>query len=237
MRSVPTLFVREWKSFFFSPTAYIVITVFLALAGYFFFGNLSFSRQATLRPTLDVFAIVLLFVTPIITMRLLAEEARSGTIETLLTAPVRDVEVVLGKFFASLAFLICMLLPTGYYVAVLAKVGSPDYGQIISGYIGLVLVGCVFLSVGLLCSAATKNQIVAAVVAFVALLILWILGALGQLAQQQGLKELLEYIGFFRHFDSFQKGLIDTRDVIYMLSVTTFCLFLTVRVVETRKWR
>jgi len=236
MTKVPTICVRELKSYFYSPIAYIVMTVFLVISGYFFAVILSHSREATLRYSMQNMPIILLFVTPIITMRLLAEESKTGTMETLMTAPVSDFEVVFGKFLAALGFYVAMLVPTLAYVGFLRWVGRPDYGPIIASYIGLVLMGGLFISIGLFASSLTRNQIVAAMIAFAMLLLFWVLGfAAGRSGTT--LSKVIEYIGIFEHFDTFRKGLVDSRDVIYYLSGTAFMLFLTVKVVESRKWR
>jgi len=240
MRAVPTIFRRELISFFYSPIAYIVMTVFLVISGFFFFANVTRMAQMDLgyamRGQFYNMAIVFLFVSPMITMRLLAEEHRSGTMETLMTAPVTDFEVVFGKYLASVAFYIAMLIPTLAYPLTLHIVGSPDWGPIIAGYIGIVLVGCFFLAVGLLTSAFTRNQIIAAIMAFVILLIMWLLDIVSQ-GTGDAAGSVLKYITIFYHIDSFVKGLIDSRDVVYYLSICAFCLFATVRVVESRKWR
>jgi len=238
MRAVPTIFRRELTSFFYSPIAYIVMTVFMVISGFFFYANLSRFEEVSyaMRGQFYNMAIVFLFVSPMITMRLLAEEHRSGTIETLMTAPVTDFEVVFGKYLASVAFYIVILIPTLAYPITLAMVGSPDWGPIISGYIGIILLGGFFLSIGLFCSSLTRNQIVAAILAFVILLLLWLLDIVSRGGGDTA-SDVIKYLTVFYHLDAFVKGLIDTRDVIYYVSICAFCLFATVRVVESRKWR
>ncbi|MCD5402054.1 ABC transporter permease [candidate division NPL-UPA2 bacterium] len=231
MRKIPTLFYREFRSMFFSPIAYIVLTLFLVVSGYFFSMVLHFTREASLRFTLHNMAFVLLFISPMLTMRLLAEERKSGTIETLMTDPVTDMEVVLSKFFAVLSFYLIILAPTLLYVVILKLIGNPDFGPILSGYLGLILIGCVFLSIGLFASSLTKNQIVSAVISLVILLLLWVIGWASDISKVAG------YLSLFEHFEDFRKGVIDTRNIIYYLSTCVLFLFLTVRVVEARKWR
>lgn len=236
MKKVWVLFIREFQAYFYSPMAYVVLTTFLIISGYFFSMILAATEEASLRYTFSNMAITLLFICPLITMRLLAEERKSGTIETLMTDPVREVEVVLGKFFAALLFYIMLLIPTCGYIIILRLVGNPDTGPIISGYIGLVLMGTVFISIGVLASSLSKNQIVAGVITLTSLLLLWVIGWAGELNTGVFAKTLL-YLGFFDHFQSLQKGIIDTKDVIYYISTAVLFLFLTVRTLEARKWK
>jgi ABC-2 type transport system permease protein len=224
------------NAYFFSPVAYVVIVVFLVVSGYFFQKMLFLTNEATLRYSLAISQFVLSILTPVITMRLLSEETKTGTMETLMTAPVTDFEVVFGKFLAAWGLYGVMLTPTLLYIAALSWVGNPDIGPIISSYIGLILMGAMFVSVGLLVSALTKNQIVSAVIGIGALMILWFAGY--YVAGGEGWSsEILRYIGTFGHWDTFTKGLIDTRDIIYYASLTALFIFITVRVVESRKWR
>ncbi|RLF30465.1 MAG: ABC transporter permease, partial [Thermoplasmata archaeon] len=224
------------NAYFLSPIAYIVMTVFLFLSGIFFFAGLVRTQEAYMRGVFLNMGIILLFISPAISMRLLAEEARSGTIETLMTAPVTDFQAVFGKYLASLGFYIFLLIPTIAYPIMLSFVGNPDWGPVISGYIGLILVGCFYMAVGILASSLTKNQIVAAIVGFVILLVFWLIDIIS--ARGSGaVHEVLQYVTLFYHLDTFVKGLIDSRDVVYYLSMSAFFLFLTVRSVESRKWR
>ena len=236
MINIPALTKRELSSYFFSPIAYIVMTAFLVIEGYFFAFILNRSQEAVLRYGMGNTPIILLFAIPIITMRLLAEETKSGTIETLMTAPVTDMEVVLGKFLASVCFVVVMLVPTLFYVLLLEWVGEPDYGPIVSLYAGLVLLGGTYVAIGLLASAFTRNQIVAAIVSFIGLLLFWVIGWAGG-EGGTALAKFFQYVAIMPHFESFGKGMIDFKDVVYYLSAIVFCLFLTMRVVESRKWR
>jgi len=236
MRNVPTIFQREIASYFFSPIAYVVISVFLIASGFFFAGNLQFWQEASLKGSLDSIQFFLLLLTPVITMKLFSEETKSGTIETLMTSPVSDFDVVFCKFLAALSLYIVMILPTWIYVLFLSIFGNPDFGPIFSSYIGLILMGGLFVSVGLLVSSLTKNQVVAAVIGIVSLIILWVVGFLSTYGEGW-FYETLGYIGTFDHWESFTKGIVDTRDVIYYLSFTALLLFITVRNVESRKWR
>jgi ABC-2 type transport system permease protein len=236
MRNVSAIFQREIKAYFFSPIAYVVISVFLVASGFFFAGNLQFWKEASLKGSLDSIQFFLLLLTPVITMKLFSDETKSGTIETLMTSPVTDFDVVFGKFLAALGLYAVMILPTWMYVVFLSFFGNPDFGPIISSYIGLILMGGLFVSIGLLISSLTRNQVVAAVIGIVSLIILWVIGFLSTYGEGW-FYEGLRYCGTFDHWESFTKGIVDTRDVIYYLSFTALMLFLTVRSLESRKWR
>ncbi|MGB9592968.1 MAG: ABC transporter permease [Anaerolineae bacterium] len=236
MKNTLTIARREIQAYFVSPIAYVVAAAFLAIMGYFFAMILYYSREATMRYTLGNMTTVLLFVAPILTMRLLAEEQRMGTIELLLTAPVKDWEVVLGKFLGSLALYACMLGVSLYFPLVLTMVGNPDPGPIVSGYVGMLLLGGALLSLGVLTSSLTQNQIVSAVLGVVLIILLWLVSALGDVTGAP-LSGVFRYLALSEHFYDFFKGVIDTRDVIYYLSVIAAALFLATRVLETRRWR
>ena len=237
MTKVPALFRRELNAYFLSPIAYIVIAVFLIYTGFFFSTSLFENKVVTLKFSVMYIQFILPFLVPVITMRLFSEESKSGTLETLMTAPVSDFEVVMGKFFAAFGLYAVMILSTLIYVVFLHWVGTPDYGSIITSYIGLLLMGCVYISVGLLTSAITKNQIISAVIGIVGLVFLLIIGFVHYIVGEGFFSECLKYIGTFDHWEAFTKGLVDTRDVIYYISLTVLLLFITIRVVESRKWR
>ena len=170
MRNVSTIYQRELLSYFYSPIAYVVISVFLIASGFFFAGNLQFWQEASLKGSLDSIQFFLLLLTPVITMKLFSDESKSGTMETLMTSPVTDFDVVFGKFLAALSLYAVMILPTWIYVLFLSIFGNPDFGPIFSSYIGLILMGGLFVSIGLLVSSLTKNQVVAAVIGIVSLI-------------------------------------------------------------------
>jgi ABC-2 type transport system permease protein len=233
------LYRKETNSVLLSPIIYIFTAVFLVVTGFFFNFYVAEVKQASMRMTFSNVSIILLFFAPAITMRLFAEETRSGTIETLMTAPVTDVQVVLGKFFAGWTFYCIMLLPTLAYVGILARVSAGvglDYGPIMAGYLGLILMGGLFVSLGLFLSSLTRNQIVAFAITLAVFLLLWVIGMAGRNKTGIG-NQILAYLGMFEHIEDFIKGLVDTRDIVYYLSATVFGLFLTVRSVESRKWR
>ncbi|MCF6157046.1 MAG: hypothetical protein E3K32_00425 [wastewater metagenome] len=236
MTSIGTIFKREINSYFLSPIAYVVIAVFTVFSGYFFSVMLGITQESTLRYSLAYTQFILSILTPVITMRLLAEESKTGTVEPLMTAPVTDFEVVFGKFLSAWALYNIMIAPTIFYTIFLAWVGSPDYGAIIASYIGLVLMGGLFVSIGLLVSAITKNQIIAAVIGIVALLILLVIG-LASTGSEGWFYSTLRYIGTYEHWETFTKGIIDSRDIIYYVSFTALILFVVIRIVESRRWR
>ena len=235
MRNALTIAGREFRLYFVSPIAYAILTAFLVVNGFLFWLILSSTREASLRDLFANMGVVFLFLSPALTMRLLSEEQRSGTIELLLSAPVRDAEVVLGKFLGGFGFLLVMLGVTLYYPLLLFVLGSPDPGPIATGYLGMALMATAFMSIGLLASSLTQNQIVAAVVSLMALLLLWVLGAASSFVGPE-LGGVLQYLGLSGHIDGFQRGVIDSRDVAYFVSLVIVCLFTTVRMLETRRW-
>jgi len=227
---------RELRSYFVSPVAYVVMALFLLISGFLFSLILGVSNEASMRPLFGNFAVIFLFIVPALTMRLLAEEQRTGTLELMLTAPVRDYELVLGKFLGVFLLLLIMLAITLVYPAMLLLAGNPDRGPIAAGYLGVILQGAAFLSIGLLASSLTQNQIIAALLAFVILLLLWLADALGNFTQGR-IGDLFRFLSITRHYDEFPRGVIDTRDVVYFITVTAAALFFTVQSVTARRWR
>ncbi len=228
---------KEIQAYFTSPMGYIVGLVFLALTGFFF--GLSISGvfpEASVEGYIQPSAFMLILLAPAMTMRLMAEEQKLGTVELLLTAPVRDWEVVLGKFLASLAFFLGTLALTLYYVLLLYAFGAPDSGPVWSAYLGIILYGATALSVGLLASSLTNNQIVALVVGFGILLILGLIDQASTLVDGVA-STILSQIGLTAHLDDFSRGVIDTSNIVYYVTATAVFLFLTVRSLETRRWR
>lgn len=227
---------RELGSYFTSPIAYAVTAVFLLVAGYFFGLILYYSREATLRYLFYNLTTLLLLTGPALTMRLLAEERKSGTIELLLTAPVRDGEVIVGKFLAALLLWTLMLALTLVYPLLLQLLGNPDPGPIATGYLGLLLAGAAILSLGVVASALTSNQVIAALVAFGLSLLLWLADALqGLLTGTLG--SFFAYLSMAAHFNDFPKGIVDTKDVVFYMSVIVAALFVATRVLEARRWK
>ena len=237
MRTVRAVAWKEIQIFFLSPTAYIVGLIFLALTGFFFTLDLGDPfPEATLSPFFQWTVVIFILLAPTLTMRMIAEEAKLGTIELLLTSPVRDWEIIIGKYVASLIFFLFLLAMTGFYVILLFVYASPDPGPIYSGYLGLALYGAAALAVGILTSTLTNNQVVAAVVAMGILLVLFFTNQAADVIG--GLPgEIIVQLGMKTHFDDFDRGVIDTRHIIYYVSVVAFFLFLSVRALESRRWR
>jgi ABC-2 type transport system permease protein len=244
---------KELRSYFASPIAYIVTGFWALVFGYFFYVMLYFflqrSQQAMgmgpqsvnvnqdmIRYVLSNASVVVLFVLPAITMRTYSEEKRSGTIELLLTSPLTDMQIILGKFLGTLALYGAMLLVTVLYIALLFWFGRPEVKPILAGYLGLLLLGGCFLSIGLFISSLTKNQIVAAVITFVTFVMLWVIDWMASDATGTT-ATVLRYLSITGHFEDFSKGIIDTKHVIYYLSLITFGLFLTAKAVDTERWK
>ncbi len=246
MRKSLALVQRELVAYFSSPLAYVVLTAFLFFNGYVFWLITAFlndPRTQAMAPLKLMFGgtiffwLFLLFVVPVITMRLLAEERRTGTLEVLLTSPVSEAQVVIAKFVAAFIFYLFLWLPTVVYVIILGSYSSIDPGPVSAGYFGIALLGVLFTAVGLLTSALTRNQIVAAIFAFAVLIVLFSLGLLEQLATAPALKSALSYMNLWDHMDDFSRGLVDTRHVVYDLSLAGLFLFLATKALEAKKWR
>lgn len=237
MRNALFIAGKELRSYFVSPVAYVIVAFWLLATGFFFWRSVDITGEATLRNVFGVVTILLLLISPALTMRLLAEESRTGTLELLLTAPVRDWSVVIGKFLGALGLYAAMMGLTLFYPILLVLLGgNPDWGPIWSGYIGLLLLGMSFLAVGLFASALTSNQMVSAVIAFVILLLLFVISQVaGGVAV--GLSDFLTKLSLNDRFEPFQRGIVDLTDVIFFLTFTGVVLFLTVQVVEGRRYR
>ena len=237
VRNVAALTIKELRTYFTSPLAYITTTVFLLVMGFLFVINVASQRNASfaLRDLGFNLAIVLLFFIPALTMRLIAEEKRVGTIEMLLTAPIRDTEVILGKFLAALILLLAMLALTLYYPLYLSFLADPDRGALVATYAGAILLGGLFIAIGIFASSLTQNQVVAAVFGFVLLLIFWIAGSAGPFLPT-GLSDIVKYLGVFEHYVDFSKGIIALDHVVYYVTGIILFLFLSVRSLESRTW-
>ncbi len=236
MRNVWAVATRELRSYFLSPLAYVVIALFLALSGYLFALILANGREASLRGLVQNVSVLYLFIVPAISMRLLADEQRTGTIELLLTNPVQEWEIVTGKFLSSILLVLVMLALTLLFPAFLFIFGSPDIGPMVTGYLGIFLQAAAFLSVGLWASSMTQNQIVAALIAFAFLLVLWLSDNLGQfLGGTFG--SIVSYTSVINHFQSFPQGVIQTNDVIYYLTLILAGLVLSTLALQSRRYR
>jgi len=236
MSTILPIFKREFRSYFRSPIAYIFISAFLIVSGWFFYQTFFVLDYASMRNYFDILPWLFLIFVPMITMRLWAEERKLGTMEVLMTLPVRDHEAVLGKYLASLAFLAIALLLTVPIPITAMLLGDPDVGSMVAGYIGALFMGAAYLAMGIFVSSLTQNQIVAAIVGWVVCFILFFIGNdLVLFSAPKVLVPLFEYLGLGNHFDSIGRGVLDSRDMIYYLSVIVFFLFLNVRVIESRK--
>ena len=228
---------KEIKGYFSTPAAYIVGAMFLSLTGIFFvFDVTSPFAEASVRGIVNWASFFIVFLAPLLTMRLLAEEQKLGTLELLMTAPVRDWEVVLGKYIASLIMFSATIILTLYYVLLLYVFGQPDTGPVLSSYLGLMLHGAAALAVGLLGSSLSANQIVAAVGGIAVLLMLSFVDRVGSLVSGVA-ADVLNGLSLNAHVTDFTRGVIDTANVVYFLSITAVFLFLTIRSMETRRWR
>ena len=238
MKSLPyvyPIFRRELQSYFNSPVAYVVIVVFLVIVGWFFTSSLFLVNIATMSTVFEMVPWVFIGFIPAITMRLLAEEKKSGTIELLVTKPIKDVEIVLGKFFAAWVLLAATLAPTLIYLFTIMPIGDVDLGAVLAGYLGLLLMGGVYVAIGLFASSLTENQIVAFIVTLLLVLGLFLIDKM-LLFLPEGFSTSLEFLSVDYHFNSMARGVIDSRDLLYFLSVITFSLLLATVSLERRKW-
>jgi ABC-2 type transport system permease protein len=228
---------RELRSYFLSPLAYLVIAFFLFGAGLLFWLILNQSREASMRGLIQNVHVLFLFVVPIISMRLLAEEQRTGTMELLMTNPVHEWQIVVGKFLGAALLVLCMLIPTLLFTLFLYVFGgNPDSGPILTGYIGAILQGGAFLAVGLWASSLTENQIVAAVVAFIVLLTFWLSESLAT-ALGGPVGALIGYLSLVNHVQGFSQGIVDSKDVIFYLTVVAAGLTLSTLTLQSRRYR
>ena len=237
MRNTFAIAWKEGKLYFSTPAAYVVGAMFLVLTGIFFVDAVTLPfAEASVRTLVSRSSFLLIFLCPLLTMRLLAEEQKLGTLELLLTAPVRDWEVVMGKYIASFAMMIAMLALTSYYVVLLYWFGSPDFGPMFSAFLGLILYGAAALAVGVMASSLSGNQIVSAVVGIAVLLTLSFVDQIGNVVSGVA-AQVLDGLSMNAHFQDFTRGIVDTSHVVYYISITAVFLFLAVRSLETRRWR
>lgn len=244
---------KELRSYFASPIAYVIVGLFALLFGWFYFVILQHFVRASMQmgamgpqsanvnqqmigPLLLNASVLVLIMLPMITMRTYSEEKRSGTIELLLTSPITDFEIIMGKFLGALALFATMLLVTLIHIGILFWAGDPEWKPIATGYLGLLLMGACFISVGLLISSMTKNQIVAAVATFAVFLLLWVINWIGETGGPTTQK-VVAYLSITEHFEDFTKGVLDTKHLVYYLSFITFGLYLTAKSVDAERWR
>ncbi len=237
MRTIRAVALKEIQIYFSSPVAYIVALIFMALSGFFFVRDLGNPfPEASMSNFFQGATFLLIPLAPALTMRLLAEEQKLGTIELLLTSPVRDWEVILGKYAACVVFLLFLLALTSYYVILLLVFATPDPGPIYSGYIGLLLYGMAALSVGILTSTLTSNQIIAAVVGTGILVVLYATSFVSDVVTGVW-ATIFSQLGFTVHFNDFDRGIIDSTHIVYFVTATALFLFLSIRALESRRWR
>lgn len=251
MRNVLAICDKELRGYFASPVAYVLMAIFAVLFGYFFYAATAFFAMASMEsqggqpmninqqiisPLLGNTSVVALFLIPMITMRLFAEEKRQGTIELLLTSPIRDWEIVIGKFLGAFLMYAAILAISMIDVALLFAYGNPSWQPILTGYLGLLLQGGCLLAVGTYISTTTRNQIVAGGVTFAVCLLLWVLSWMTEL-EQSTMAKVVAYCSVLTHFESFSKGVIDSKDVVFYLTFIFFGLFLTTRSLESMRWR
>ncbi len=258
LRNVGLIVRKELHAYFNSFIAYAVIAMFLVITGYFFynllssFSVISFQAQANpmlakqynllninetvVRPLFGNISMIMLLMTPLLTMRLIAEERKSGTMELLLTFPLRDVEVVVGKFFACFIIFATMVAATATFPILLIVLGDPEIMPIITGYVGLLLLGGAFIALGIFTSSLTENQIIAASVSFAILFIFWLM-SYSTVFVSPDIGKIIGYIAITEHLESLAKGVVDTADLIYYFNFIVLFLFLTLRSLESKRWR
>ena len=233
MTNVMPIFKKEMRSYFTSPVAYIVIAVFLLICGWFFSTSLFVIGQASMRNLFSIIPFVFTFFVPAITMRLLSEEKKSGTFELLVTMPVSDLEVILGKYLAALALLSIGVLLTVTYAVTVGALGNADGGVIVSAYVGLILLGAGYVAIGILASSLTENQIVAFIISF---LIIFILSLVDKvlLFVPAAFQSAMEYLSAEYHFNNIARGVLDTRDLIYYASLVVLGLYFAAHALQRR---
>lgn len=233
-----TIARRELASFFFSPIAYVVLTIFVLVTGYFFQADFQPGRPAAMRYVFEYMVLVLVFIAPVLSMGLLSTEWDKGTIETMMTAPVAESDLVLGKFFGAMGFFVVLLVPTLAFVVLLRIFSRPEFGPLVSGYLGIVLVGAFYLSVGLFCSSLTRSQVIAAVSSAAILFLVTIVpaSAANNLLLPEFWRNVIRQLVFQRYTD-FSRGTIDLSHVVFFLAVTGVFLFMTIKVMESRRWK
>ena len=253
LRNISTIAGKELRGYFASPIAWVMMGLFALIFGFFFISYLTWFVQNSMqsqfggapqmhvnerliRNLLSNASVIVLFLLPMITMRTYSEEKRSGTIELLLTSPLKDLEIVLGKFIGAVGLYAALLVVTLFYLAILFVYGNPEWRPLVAGYLGLLLLGGCFISLGLFISSTTKNQMVAGAATFILSLLFWIVS---WPADSSGptIGAILRYLSITEHFDDFGKGVIDTKHVIFYLSFIAFGLFLTLRSVDSERWR
>lgn len=239
MKNTYYILQRELYAYFASPIAYVIMGFFLAFSGLLWSGYLAPTSDANsvMRQWFSVIGFVMIFIGSLLTTRLIAEEQRTGTLELLFTSPVRDWEVVLGKFLASVVLFILLMIITLYYLLAMIILGARvDWGPIITGYVGLILLSGVFFAVGLMASAFTQSQAVAAVISIIVSLVLWIAGPLFvRQSEDSWWSNAINFVSLQPHIDSFSKGVLDLRDIVFYLTLIALFLVITAQVLKVRR--
>lgn len=238
MRKTLVLAKRELAGYFISPVAYVIGALFLLSSALWFFHRVFVpGNEASLRPLFEAMAYMMVFAIPLLTMRLISDELRTGTIETLMTAPVTDTEVILGKFLGAMGFYLALLAGTLAFLALMILYGEPDAGVAVMGYVGMVLLGAAFTAVGLFTSCLTPHQLVAAIVAVAILATFAILAQALVAYAPAPWNNLASRVNAMTYFKDFARGMCDTRGLVFFISATALFLFLSIKVLESRRWR
>ena len=255
MKNIWTITKKELKSFLYSPIAYILTSFFLLVSGFFFYNILAWANDQTMRmmqsgygmnrininqmlfePFFNNMTIILMFLLPMLTMRLFADEKKMRTEELLLTSPLRLSAIIIGKYLAALIIYAIILLLTATYAVFVFVFGNPELAPLLTAYLGLFLLGAVFIAIGLFASALTENQVIAAVISFSSIILIWVISWVGE-SGPGAWRGILTYLSFFSHFKNMVSGVIDTQDIVYYLTFIFLGLYLTRSVFEFRKWR
>jgi ABC-2 type transport system permease protein len=235
MQNIKHIFRKEFRSYFVSPIAYIVISVFLIIIGWLFFSTFFLERQANLTRFFSLLPVTFSFVIPAVTMRLFSEEINVGSYELLLTLPVTFRDIILGKFLAAVAFVAIMLSPTLVYAVTTSFLGELDWGPVIGGYFGALLLGAAFSSIGLLASSVTRNQVIAFIIAMAVCFSMTLLMDFVLFFLPSWLVGVFQYLSANFHFQNIAKGVLDSRDILYFLAVTSVALFATNLIMQEKK--
>ena len=234
MGRIATIWRKEFKDYFVSPIAYMVIAIFLLITGWFFFSSFFVQGQASLRAFFQLLPMVFAFVIPAVTTRLFSEEFNLGTFEMLITLPVTLQEVVIGKFLAGLSFVAAMLVPTLAYPLFISYLGNLDWGPVAGGYIGALLLGGGFTAIGLFTSALTRNQVIAFILGTLFCFVLAVVDKM-LFFFPESILDLIQYFAADYHFQNFAKGILDSRDMLYFLSLIFIGLYLTHLLLQARE--
>ena len=246
MQNILALTIREWKAFWYSPVAYVVGAFFFLMQGWVFWLLVAVLTDPRVDPSWNMSQLFfgtffywfsVLILAPTLTMRTFSEEKRTGTLETLLTAPVKDWEVVLSKFLGAWGSYCALWAATLVYFLILRWYTKLDWGPVLTGYLGTGLIGAVFVSIGVLASSMTRNQVIAAVVTFVSTIFIFSIGLMDSFVADPESVKIIQYLSFINHVRDFSKGLLDTRPLVLYLTTTAGALFLTIRAIASPRWR